>query len=46
MIVERLVDLMSGRGNLSARGRPVLVPLCPPHIPRDLAPDGTRAAAT
>jgi hypothetical protein len=34
-----------GRGNLSTRRKPVLVPLCPPQIPHDLTWTRTRAAA-
>jgi hypothetical protein len=34
-----------GRGNLSTRRKPALVPLCPPQIPHDLARARTRATA-
>jgi hypothetical protein len=33
------------RGNRSTRGKPVSVPLCPPHIPHDLIRARTHAAA-
>jgi hypothetical protein len=35
MIVVRLVEWMSGRGNRSVRRKHAPVPLCPPQIPHD-----------
>jgi hypothetical protein len=40
MIVERLLELMSGEGNRSPRRKLAPVPPCPPQSPHDL----TRAA--
>jgi hypothetical protein len=34
-----------GRGNRRSKGKPALVPLCPPQIPRDLTRARTQAAA-
>jgi hypothetical protein len=45
MIVEQLVELMSGRGNRSTRRKPAPVPLCPPQIPHNLTRAQTRSAA-
>jgi hypothetical protein len=41
MIVEQLVERMSGKGNRNTRRKPAPGPLCPPQIPHDLI----RAAA-
>jgi hypothetical protein len=41
MIVEQLVERMTGKGNRSARRKPAPLPLCQPEIPHDL----TQAAA-
>jgi hypothetical protein len=45
MIVEQLVEWMSGRRDRSTRREPASVSLCPPQIPHDLNRARTRDAA-
>jgi hypothetical protein len=45
VIVEQLVEWMSGRGNRSTHRKPAQVPLCPSQFPYDMTRDRTRAAS-
>jgi hypothetical protein len=45
MIVKQSVELITGKGNRTARRKPAPVPLCLPQIPYDLTRAQTQAAA-